>query len=112
MALLGVELGIAKSVISPSGLGLEFAKRTIFKGEDVSPAPLKEAQAAHRNMSGALEIMRKYSLSPNSLIKFLGYGPSVVITKNNLKMKILRMVLALPSNALQMSNLLIFQQML
>jgi len=112
MALLGVELGIAKSVISPSGLGLEFAKRTIFKGEDVSPAPLKEAQAAHRNMSGALEIMRKYSLSPNSLIKFLGYGPSVVITKNNLKMKILRMILALPSNALQMSNLLIFQQML
>jgi hypothetical protein len=41
MDQLGVKLGIAKSVISPDGLGIEFAKRTLYKGEDVSPFPLQ-----------------------------------------------------------------------
>lgn len=39
MDTLGVEINLSKSLISDSGTALEFAKRTIFRGEDVSPLP-------------------------------------------------------------------------
>lgn len=44
---IGVTIGLAKSVISPKGLGLEFAKRTLIRGNegkliDISPLSLKE----------------------------------------------------------------------
>jgi len=69
MKTLGVELGLAKSVISPGGLGLEFAKRTLFKGMDVSPFPLKEAKAGHASVPAILEIQRKYNISDLNIIR-------------------------------------------
>jgi len=96
MTSLGVEIGIAKSVISPKGLGLEFAKRTLFKGTDVSPAPLKEAVAAHTSTSQALELLRKYRLNGTRWLRFLGYGYQVSLNKNSKQMKVIRTVMTLP----------------
>lgn len=39
---IGVECNLSKSILSPKGIGLEFAKRTFFHGDNVSPSPLKE----------------------------------------------------------------------
>lgn len=80
---LGVEVGLAKSIISKRGLGLEFAKRTIFKGVDVSPIPFKEQSAAHRNLSSLVSFVEKYKLSPLQALRFLGYGYKVDPTKVN-----------------------------
>jgi hypothetical protein len=45
MKHLGVSINLSKSILSP-GIGVEFAKRVYFKGVDISPFPLKEAQAS------------------------------------------------------------------
>jgi len=39
MSQLNVEINLSKSIVSHRGTAFEFAKRTIFKGEDVSPLP-------------------------------------------------------------------------
>jgi len=77
MKILGVNLGLAKSIISIQGIGLEFAKKTLVEGGDVSPFPLKEAKASHDSIASARELQRKYSLSDLNLIRFLGYGYKV-----------------------------------
>jgi hypothetical protein len=75
---LGVECGLAKSILSPFGLGLEFAKRTFMEGEDVSPISLREFAASHSTISSAISFMRKYQLSLSELLFALGYGYKVV----------------------------------
>jgi hypothetical protein len=74
MSGLGVGIGSHKSLVSHSGTTLEFAKRTFFKGNDVSAVPLAELLVARRNLSAGLELCRKYNLSLGSYCKFLGYG--------------------------------------
>jgi hypothetical protein len=78
---LGVEVGLAKSIISMKSLGLEFAKKTIVKGIDVSPIPLKDASAAQRRLSILTEFQKRYNLSDLQTIRFLGYGYKVDPTK-------------------------------
>lgn len=48
---LGVECGLHKSVLSPRGSGLEFAKSTFIDGVNVSPLSLKEFQNAITDLS-------------------------------------------------------------
>jgi hypothetical protein len=43
---LGVECGLHKSILSPKGLGLEFAKSTFIDGVNCSPLSLKELQSS------------------------------------------------------------------
>jgi hypothetical protein len=74
MRLLGVEIGLHKSVLSRDGSGLEFAKRTYYKGKDVSAVPLPELRVAQMNISALLELGRKYSWSLGTMTRFLGYG--------------------------------------
>jgi len=112
MASLGVKLGLAKSVLSPEGLGLEFAKRTLYMGSDVSPIPIKEAMAAHRNMSSALEFQRKYSMKPLALIRFLGYGHKVTLHSNSSKMKTFKMIFTLPSTGEGLLQAIISQKLI
>lgn len=71
---LGVECGLHKSIMSPNSLCLEFAKRTIFKGKDVSPIPFREVIAASTSVASALELSTKYSLTLPTLLKVFGYG--------------------------------------
>jgi len=71
---LGVDINLGKSIISPSSLGLEFAKKTLFKGQDVSPVPIREYSAALATSAALVAFVKKYSL-PDSVVKrLLGLG--------------------------------------
>jgi len=70
---IGVKCGIHKSLVSPKGLALEFAKRFLYKGVDMSPVPIKEILASCETLGASLEAARKYSLSESSYMYLLGY---------------------------------------
>lgn len=74
---LGVQVGLAKSLTSSSG-ALEFAKRFIVGGVNLSPIPIVEVVAAQRNLSASIEFMRKYHLSLPSMAGILGFGYRVL----------------------------------
>jgi glycosyltransferase involved in cell wall biosynthesis len=71
---LGVQIGAHKSLVSREGLCLEFAKRTFYKGKDVSAVSLAELLVSRKNLSAGLELCRKYSMGLGAYAKFLGYG--------------------------------------
>lgn len=75
---LGVEVGLHKSVLSPNGIGLEFAKRTFYKGVDVSPVPVREFLDSLLGLPSAIAFARKYNLSLAGLVKSLGFGYKVL----------------------------------
>jgi hypothetical protein len=74
MHSLGVGIGMHKSLVSIDGTAVEFAKRTFYKGKDVSAVSLKELLVAKRNLSAGMELCRRYNLSLGAYCKFLGYG--------------------------------------
>jgi hypothetical protein len=74
MDILGVEIGLAKSLVSPDGLTLEFAKRTFNRGVDVSPVPFSEYWIGRQQLSSALELVSKYKLSLTGYLTLFGFG--------------------------------------
>jgi hypothetical protein len=78
MEALGVEVGLAKSLVSRTG-SLEFAKRTWVKGRSVTPFSLAEMSVAVSNV-GALEELWRKTLPFGSPIRmaavarFCGFG--------------------------------------
>jgi hypothetical protein len=98
MKRLGVDINLAKSIVSPKGTALEFAKRTLIKGQDVSPIPFKEQSAAHRNVSNALSFQARHNIDTLHLLRFLGYGYKVDPTKPNSVVTTLKLALAIPKN--------------
>lgn len=77
-AVLGVGINTSKSIMSRDGTCIEFAKRTIYKGQDVSPVPLTEFFAANLSLPSAMTFAHKYGLSLPRLLKALGYGYRVL----------------------------------
>jgi len=77
MNKLTVGIGLAKSVISPKGLSLEFAKRTLLLGKDVSPVPFTDLDCALRSASAFSEFQKKYSFDSQTALTLLGYGYKV-----------------------------------
>jgi hypothetical protein len=77
MALIGVEIGLAKSLVSSRGT-FEFAKRTYFEGHDISPLSLAEAAVAMCNVSALLEMVKKNlkfaKISVARVARFCGFG--------------------------------------
>jgi hypothetical protein len=71
---LGVKVGLHKSLLSPKGLALEFAKRTVWLGVDVSPIPLSEFHAACQTLPQMLEFIQKYKLDPVDALRAFGFG--------------------------------------
>jgi len=71
---LGVECNLAKSILSVKGLGLEFAKKTFFKGQNVSPTPLKEFYSALMGPVSLVSYGIKYNLSFPALLHVAGFG--------------------------------------
>jgi len=102
---LGVDVGLSKSVISEKGEGVEFAKRTVIQGVDVSPVPFLEQSAAHRNFASLRSFGEKYSMSPNQALRFLGYGYKVDLSKNNSTIRKLRLGFTLPRTSFEMTNM-------
>jgi hypothetical protein len=109
---LGVECGTAKSVLSARGLVIEFAKRTLYKGIDISPIPLKEFVSANLTLSDAVQFARKYSLTFAELLKTLGYGYRVRgslsrhIGKLNSRVRALVFAFAIPSSEEEVTELM------
>jgi hypothetical protein len=71
---LGVKVGLHKSILSSTGIGLEFAKRTFVLDMDVSPISFKEFFSALDSTASFTAFSRKYNLSFPLQIKILGYG--------------------------------------
>lgn len=76
MALLGVEVGLAKSLVSPKRLVGEFAKR-FFIPQEATMIPFREVIAARFNLQEMLQFVRKYGLSVSQLLSFAGFGYKV-----------------------------------
>jgi len=74
MKLLGVEIGLHKSLISVRGLALEFAKRFFLNGGDASMAPVAEYWAAKGNLPASLQLSHKYGLTLSQYLTVMGYG--------------------------------------
>lgn len=75
---LGVECGIAKSLLSSDGSAIEFAKRIFYKGVDITPPSIVEFLAANLTLAEAIAFARKHGLSFPGLLKALGYGYKVL----------------------------------
>jgi tRNA pseudouridine-54 N-methylase len=102
---LDVEVNLSKSILSPSGDGLEFAKRTIIHGNDISPLPLKEVDASTMTMSQLFELMRKFKMTRLTALRLLGYGYKVDSTKNNVVNRAFDAAIAVPKTYVQLLEL-------
>jgi hypothetical protein len=71
---LGVKCGLPKSLISPKGLGIEFAKRTFIRGFDVSPISWRELSESLNSLSAWAGFSKKWNLSFSRQYRVLGYG--------------------------------------
>jgi len=76
MGVLGVEIGLAKSLVSPNRLTGEFAKR-FFTPKDCSMVPVSEALAARFNLSELMAFVTKYRMSVAQVLHFSGMGYKV-----------------------------------
>lgn len=92
---LGVEVGLAKSIISPLGSALEFAKKTIWKGEDVSPISLTEYSSALESTAAFVHFVRKYEANEAFVKNCLGIGYRA--HPFNLRWRIWALLLRIPS---------------
>lgn len=102
MKVLGVGIGLHKSLLSTHGIALEFAKRTFYKGVDVSPVSLLEIQAAFSQPAAIASFARKYATPLPRLVKALGFGFRVLgslnkpLGKLNSKLRLVILALNMP----------------
>jgi len=77
MREIGVEVGLAKSLVSNT-TSLEFAKRTWIKGREVSPVSLAEMLVALRNLGALEELVKKnkrfFEMRVSDVARFAGFG--------------------------------------
>jgi len=77
MKEIGVDISLAKSMVSASG-SLEFAKRTWISGREASPIPLAELVVALCHLGALEQLVRKcsayVSLRMSSVARFAGFG--------------------------------------
>jgi hypothetical protein len=106
---LGVECNLSKSISSPSGDALEFAKRTFYRGENVSPSPLKEYFMSLNSIIAFVEYVKKYSLTIPQALRVAGFGYKVVsgyqkpFHKLNIKVRYLILLLGLSDTSFRKS---------
>jgi hypothetical protein len=72
MSELGVGVNPSKSLVSPSGKVVEFAKRTLYQGENISPVPIKEIFASIQSTQAAVQFALKYELTVASYLSLFG----------------------------------------
>lgn len=102
MGTLGVGIGLHKSLLSPLGTTLEFAKRTFHLGIDVSPVPFTELKSAFSGPANAVQFIKKYNLSLTAFLKAAGYGYRVLgrlqipLGKLNAKVRLVILALNIP----------------
>jgi hypothetical protein len=98
MDSLGVEIGLAKSLVSPNKLVGEFAKK-FFIPSDASMVPVKEIIAAKYSGSELVQLVMKYKLSVQQALSLAGFGYKVKGSLNKefskLGLRSVRLLLAL-----------------
>lgn len=78
ISLIGVECGLHKSLLSPRGSALEFAKRTWMNNNDVTPVSIKELVASLQSIQSLSALAQKYQISIPTLVKIAGFGYKVL----------------------------------
>jgi len=108
---IGVEAGLAKSIISRSRFVLEFAKKFFVDSTTANMLPLKECIAASTMTSMILEFVRTYDISLNAILAFKNYGYKARMRAVNAllfdlgtRIRVLLVWLALPSSSLGKST--------
>jgi hypothetical protein len=71
---LGMPVNLGKSIISPKGKALEFAKRTVVNGMDVSPISVRDLISAQSSLPQMVDFMRKHKLSFVQLLNAYNFG--------------------------------------
>lgn len=74
---LGVKVGLHKSLVSHLG-ALEFAKKYMVNGANLSPVSLKEVSVALQMFNGMSELVRRYGLKLTAVARLYGYGYRVL----------------------------------
>jgi hypothetical protein len=74
MEILGVNIGLAKSLVSLDGQTLEFAKKTIHRKADVSAVPFSEYWIGRQSLGPSLELVSKYKLTLSKYLDIFGFG--------------------------------------
>jgi len=72
MAEIGVGLNLSKSLTSVTGRIVEFAKRTLYKGHNISPVPVKELYASLKSVQTGVQFALKYKLKPAAYLSLFG----------------------------------------
>lgn len=74
LQVIGVKAGLAKSILSKNKFVIEFAKKFFVDSTTANMLPFKESLATMCSTSLVVEFVRKYDLSLNAILSFLGYG--------------------------------------
>jgi len=72
--LLGVEIGLAKSIVSKSSWTLEFAKKYYVDGMKANMLPLRDVIVSSIATSMLPEFLEKHGLTFNHYLKMRGLG--------------------------------------
>lgn len=83
LQLIGVKTGLAKSIIAKNKFVIEFAKKFFVDTTTANMLPLKECIATSSSTSLVAEFVRKYDLSLNAILSFLGYGYKAKMRASN-----------------------------
>jgi len=74
LQVIGVQAGLAKSIIARSKFVIEFAKKFFVDSTQANMVPIKECIATSCSTALVMEFVRKYELSLNQILSFLGFG--------------------------------------
>lgn len=71
---IGLKVSLPKSIRSPRGTALEFAKRTFYHENDVSPITIKGLILALSNVSALVDFIDPTKVSPHVFLSLYGFG--------------------------------------
>lgn len=110
MDSLGVGINTSKSLLSHHGTALEFAKRTIFRGIDVSPVAFKEFYAACHHIGAFRELVTKTGTPFPVALQAMGVGWRVrswlnkPLGKLSARLRLLILAINIPHNAEEVNS--------
>jgi hypothetical protein len=111
LSKIGVKAGLAKSILAKNRFVIEFAKKFFVDATTANMLPFKESVATMASTSLVVEFVRKYNLTLNSILSFLGYGFKTkskavhsAFFKLNTRLRVLLVWLSHPNSSLGKST--------
>jgi hypothetical protein len=111
LKVIGVKAGLAKSILAKNRFVIEFAKKFFVDQSQANMLPFKECIATWASTSLVNEFVRKYDLSLNATLSFLGFGYKVkskvyqtLYFKLGTRIRVLLIWLSHPNSALGHSD--------